>query len=581
MKTLLGKSCFRLLPRLGAAALLAAWLCCPAAAAGLEELRGSALNFGLPRLAAPAPLALPGEPQYVRSGALLPPEVTARLPELGIELNDLDLGRLEESYNFWRQAGPAVWAGVTGVEATPIELVFPNRYNVLIGHPRPPEGCLPFSERLPAERFCYRKDPYFGPGAGTGKLNGVPAVYINTFGVMDALGAQHYNDPDYKSNYLINLATLNHELLHAFQFREKALLPQEAHPSVGKDSYPYGDPELNALLGVEGRILADALRAGGEGEMRELALDYQAVRAERHSRLPAAARMAGRYMELIEGTAKYISYKVLYGAYPALTPLPGTLADPRFPGYGREDRFADALEPALLGLHSFKMAYMATYGYYSGAAVSGLLDKLSPGWKDGLFRSCSGFSCGLDTLLERTARPDNTPARVARALARYDEPRLRAESELELASLLAGNRKKIEDFKAAPGRRARLAFPGTPAADMQYVASGNGVAEYGGERLYTEGCNKVVYSAGEEHAVDFTVKNTALLNMRTAVLEVALPDSAPASPEIKADRVSQAGGETVYEGNVSFDNGVFKWSGGKLGVSEENGVTLLSFYPAE
>lgn len=568
---------------LGALAIcgLLAQLPAPCGAAGMEGLRASGNNFSLPALTRVRPYQLPDKPWAVEPGPLLPPEVAARVPELGIQLDDWDLWRLEENYNFWRKAGPALWPGVTGVEATPIQLVFPGRYNVLLGHQRPPADCLPFSDRLPKERFCYRKDAVFVHGAFMGDLNGEDTVSINTLGEMDSYGAQVMGAPGYRHDYLANAATQNHELFHAFQNRERKLLPQEAgYPRVSRLDYPDKNPGLNMLLGLEARILTGALDAGGPA-LRELMRDFMAVRAERYALLSPKARLIAGYMELIEGTAQYISYAVQLGVNPGLVPLPETISDPRFTGYAARDSISASLRPRLAQLHLHQSVRTCVFAYQSGAALALALDRLDPSWKSGLFRTCSGKSCSLDTLVGRLVEPDNTPARLARVKARYEAARLLAESEADLAELLAADKKLIEEFRALPGPRVRLAFPGTPPDDIAVVAPAK-LAEYGAERLYRDGCYGVQYAKGlEQYDVEILVKAPGLLDLRSMALELALPAGAPGVSGIKADSVRQSGGETVYEGNVSLDNGVFRWKGDKLAVAASDGGTLLSFYPAK
>lgn len=560
---------------------LSAQLPAPCGAAGMEGLRAAGNFFGLPKLVPAPAYQLPDKPWAVGPGPLLPPEVAARLPQLGIQLDDWDLWRLEENYNFWRKAGPALWPGVTGVEATPIQLVFPGRYDVLLGHPLPPADCLPFSDRLPKERFCYRKNTYYKYGAEMRALNGTDTVFVNTLGEMDKYGAQAMATPAYRHDYLANAATQNHELFHAFQNRERKLLPQEpGYPGIDRLDYPEKNPELNMLLGVEARILADALDAGGP-VLRELMRDFLAVRAERYALLPLKARLIAGYMELIEGTAQYVSYRAQFGVNPGLVPLPETLSDPRFVGYAARDSIAAVLKPRLAFLHRYQAVATCSFAYQSGAALALALDKLDPAWKQGLFSACSGKGCSLDTLVGRLAGPDNDPGRLARALARYDAPRLLAESEAELAELAAANKKLIEEFHALPGRRVRLAFPGALPVDIGVVAPAN-IAEYGSERLYRDGCYGVQYAGGlRQYDVEIRIKAPGLLDLRTMTLELPVPAPAADFSGIKADSVRQSGGETVYEGNVSFDNGVFSWKGDKLAVAERDGVTLLSFYPAK
>ncbi|MDD2805714.1 MAG: hypothetical protein PHV33_09175 [Elusimicrobiales bacterium] len=557
--------------------LLALSLAGVCSAGQMENLRVGGARFGYFNFGLDGAVRIPAPPKQ-RPAGLLPPEVAAKLPALGIKLEEEDLWRLQEIYNLWRQAGAGLWPGLQGLETTPLQFSFPHKYNILLGHPNPPADCLPFSDRLPAASFCYRKDAAFAFGGLAGPVNGIPTVSFNTLDAQDEYVNQLYPGNNYKADYLQTMATVSHELLHAFQYREKKFLPQESgYGGLSKVDYPYTDPELNMLVGLEGRILAAALDAGDAGGLAELARDFMAVRAERHSRLPPAMPVLGRYMELVEGTAQYISYKVQYGAHAAVTPLAETLLDPRFPGYAPKDTAAAALKARLGALHTYNYNKFATYTYQTGAALALLLDKLSPSWKKDIFRTCSGKGRGLDTLLEELITPDNSPARLDRAKARYGAPELLAAAEQDLAALLAENKRLIDAFRAAPGPRVLLAFPGA-AEDLTIYAPGS-MVEYAGERLYDKGCSAIEYqgAAGE---ITFARAVPVLLDKKNATVELALPAGLQGAPSITADSAVQSGSATVYAGNVAYDNGLFSWKGAKLGVTEIDGNTILTFYPA-
>lgn len=558
------------------AALFAAALQLPGLCLGgsMENMRAASSAFSLPALTKPVPYALPGKPA-VRPGALLPPEVAAKLPELGIKLDDWDLWRIEEIYNLWRQAGQTLWPGVTGVETTPILLVFPWKNDVLIGHPHPPADCLPFSSDLGADRFCYRKNVATHYSGEMKALNGVPTVMVFTLATLDERGAQQMNTPAYRHPYLSNSATYAHELFHAFQAREKTYLAQDPDATgVSKVDYPSGDPELNMLLGVEARVLADALYASGPA-LDELMRDFMAVRAERYSRLMPKARRAAGFFELIEGTAQYISYSISSGVQPGLKPLPETLFDPRFTGYNAQDSLGESISSTLKIIHRSQKVSSCAFAYHSGAAIAFALDKLDPGWKADLFRTVSGRGRSLDSLVAGLVKPDNSPERLARVKARYNAAALLAETEAELGAQLAENKKNIAAFKAMPGRRVRLVFPDTPADDVGLVAPA-ALAEYGAERLYLQGFYGVQY--GKRDELKAAISTPVLLDMISGTVELVLPGSAPAWPEIKAGRVYQSGIWTVYEEGVSVGGEIFGWSGERLEVSEKDGVLTLGFY---
>jgi hypothetical protein len=546
----------------------------------LEELRASANIFVNSRYFPPVYARIPA-PLPSRTTKIIPQEVTDKLPELGIKLEQNDLWRIEEIYNFWNQAGKEVWPGVTGLAATPIQFLFAEKYNILIGHPTPPADCLPFSERLPASKFCYQKDNLFIHGAISGPVNGVPTVSFNTMAAQEEYVAQLFPGSDYKADYMHNSATISHELFHAFQYREKEFLPAEAgYPPLSKIDYPYIDAELNMLLGLEGKILADALDETNVENLKRLMRDFMAVRGERHSLLPRFIPILGRYLELVEGTAQYVTFKVEYGAYPGLQPMPETLADPRFKGYRTTDAGTVVLKTTLSTLHTYNYSKFASYTYFTGAALGRVLDKLDPAWKTDLFRKCSGKGSGLDTILEQLVTPDNSAARLAQVKARYNAPELLAAAAKDLGALLEDNKKKIDAYRATQGRRFILLFPGTTASGLTIYAPGS-MVEYGSERLYDRGCSKIEYEkAGAGAEIKFSRAIPVLLDKSGPAVELIIPAGLQAAPEITADSVSRDGGSVVYQGNVSYQNGVFGWKGARLGVADRGGDTVLTFFPS-
>lgn len=518
----------------------------------------------------------------------MPPEAAAVFEKAGVRLTDADLYRVAEVYNYWRQRGESIWPGVD-MATVPVQFVFPEKLDVLIGHPSPPLDCVQEDIQLPAfgKTFCHRPDRTFLNGAMTGKVGNGLAVSFNTMDVFD----DYVNDYFLKNNikqekfakpYLQYLGELAHEMMHAHQAFEARHLPKKERgregPKLNKADYPYQDEENCLLLGLEGRILADLLEEESSLRAVDLWRDFLLVRSRRHRRLPKDIVNVERYMELSEGTAQYVGWSVQHGDNRGMVPLPETAADPRFPGYVSSGSLRGALLPLLKTLEDPKQGRMMPYVYWTGTGMAATLDKASPGWKRGLFRSASGLSSGLFDLLGASIKPaGEAKQRFAAIEARYGADELRRKVREALDKDLAENKSKLEKFFAAPGKRVSLVFHGLKPEEIMVVAPGM-LTEVGKLRVYEAGVNKILCRLGRrnETRMDFSKVLPVLLDRETGRLELALPEGDALS--IQAEKTSSKAGTTVYKGGVELKSPVFGWKGKKLVVSEEGGRATLTFF---
>ena len=223
----------------------------------------------------------------------MPPEAAAIFEKAGVTLTDADLYRAAEAYNFWQQKGENVWPGAD-MRAVPLQLVFPEKLDVIIGHPSPPADCVKENIKLPGldKTFCHRPDRTFYYGFAAGQENGVPMVSLNTMEVFDEyanalMKKQGLAEGKYAKTYREYQGSLVHELLHAYQYAEKNFLPKKEknarRPKLTKLDYPYQDEENCLLLGLEGRVLADIMDEKDPGRIAELWRDFMAARAARRA----------------------------------------------------------------------------------------------------------------------------------------------------------------------------------------------------------------------------------------------------------------------------------------------------------
>lgn len=518
--------------------------------------------------------------------AAMPPEAAAVFDKAGVTLTDADLYRIAEIYNFWDQKGGDIWPGMY-IATTPVQIIFPEKLDVLMGSPKPPEDCVKTDIALPGfgRTFCHRPDRKFLHGAATGREGGDLAVSVNTLDVFESYvngllqkqkpGAEKFSKP-----YLLYLGEIAHELTHAYQQYEARSLPESEMSGplkMTKVDYPYQDAEACLLLGYEGRLLADLLDETGPEKVRDLWRDFLAVRRSRRARLPGDLAAVERVMELREGTAQYVGWSVQHGKNDGVKPLPQLAADPRFAGYASSDTFRSTLKQQLGQLHRPGQSRWMLYVYTTGTALAYNLEKAAPGWKSGLFRRVGGIKSGLDDLAAGGVPPAGDDKKRLEAVgARYDAGAMRAAIKEDLDKDLADNKAKLDKFYAAPGRRVRFSFAGAKPEEV-LVLGPVLLTEYGKLRVFEAGANRVAYNLGEkdERSVTFAKALPVLIDRAIGRVELALPEGAEA--RIKAGKTEEKKGRKIYSGGVEYDNGVFSWKGERLEVAEKDGVTTLTF----
>jgi len=518
--------------------------------------------------------------------AAMPPEASAIFEKAGVSLTDTDLYRVAEIYNFWEQKGETIWPGMH-ISTTPIQFIFPEKLDVLIGSAKPPENCVKQEVKLPGfgKTFCHRPDRKFLHGAATGREGGDLAVSVNTMEVFDEYvngliqkqtpGAEKFEKP-----YLMYLGEVAHELTHAYQHYEARNLPAKEKTGplkMTKVDYPYQDGEACLLLGLEGRILSDIMDEENPGKVKELWRDFMAVRSERRGRLPGDLAQVENFMELSEGTAQYVGWSVQYGKNDEVKPLPQLAGDPRFGGYSSSDTLRVMLKQQLGTLELPVQSQWMRYVYTTGTALAYNLEKAVPGWKKGLFRKVSWSKTGLaDLLTANVKRSGSDKKRLEAVHSRYDAAKLKAGIKEALDKDLAGNKVKLDKFYAAPGKRVSFSFAGAKPEEVMVLGPVL-LTEYGKLRVFEAGATQVAHKLGEkdENSVHFAKALPLLIDRATGRLELALPDGA--APAVKAGKTVVKDGRTVYSGGVEYDNGIFKWKGEKLEVVEKDGITALTF----
>jgi len=317
--------------------------------------------------------------------------------------------------------GPSIWPGFRPDE-TPLVFVQPERGALLINWSGDlPEGFTPVDGMAGA---WWRSEAGRGAASTSVTLGGRAAAQV----VVDT-GASVAR--------LVGLAA--HEAFHVLQGAARA---EGRRFGTGENSflvtrYPVFEPENEAALALEGKLLAAALRARSDSAARDLARQFLAVRQARQRSLDPDLTAFEMQAELNEGLAEYAAVRMwrALSADPRHGERAGTEAD-------RALALLDDLtaEPRL----SIRLRYYAT-----GAALGLLLDRLDgPGWQARLMERNLSLQDGLGFA---TGYFEAEAALGARAAQSFDRSALGVVAERRVAELQAFRRAQMDSVLAAPG----------------------------------------------------------------------------------------------------------------------------------
>lgn len=298
----------------------------------------------------------------------------------------------------------AVWPGWNAAE-TPILFYLPGKQDLLINHPRPPDGFVPYTGAVPFPGgkidICSGRTMIDWDGQNTSrKIGGVDTLVVaDTLSNLRMRLVALMDDPRPGSEKLPRhdysplteepygqLAMIAHEAFHVFQ--------RKAAPGKGGDElalleYPVLSASNNVGFALEGAALREAIGADTREACREAAVRWLAVRLNRRTDVPESAVKYEDGIEFIEGLAKYVEYRlsrVIEGRTPgeAMKWIQG------FRGYGDlgffRERLLDEMVKQMRGEVNVNndphgTAPLRMRLYFSGMAAAVLLDRLSPGWK--------------------------------------------------------------------------------------------------------------------------------------------------------------------------------------------------------
>lgn len=355
----------------------------------------------------------------------------------------IDPRMIAEASEAWKiiavEANP-VWAG-WNASNTPLLFYLPGEQDVLINHPKPPEGFIPYSGplRFPGGRIAVKDGPTLleWDGQNTSmEVGGVATLVVadtlsnlrlQIGGLIEdprpaAEKAKELTFSRLSTDPYDQMAMMVHEAFHVFQ--------GTAAPDKGADEmlllkYPVLSIENNVGFAQEGAALSEALRARDEPGFRKAIARWIALRAERRAKLPKEAVEYEDGVEFLEGLAKYTEYRLLE-VLDGRTPGPDLWWVQGFRGFGglssQRTKLLDEMVQHMRGEASvnndpFGTAPLRMRLYYSGMALGAVLDRLRADWKRRILHP----EVSLTELVREEAGTSKAELEVALAEARADK----------------------------------------------------------------------------------------------------------------------------------------------------------------
>jgi len=503
---------------------------------------------------------------------------------------------IAEANEVWKLIGSPnnpVWPG-WDASATPLLFYLPGEQDVLINHPQPPQGFLPYDGpvQFPGWRIYVKNGPTLialdGQNTST-DVEGVRTLVVadtlsnlreHVFGLLadprpaqDKFQTLRYSD--LATDPYDQLAVVVHEAFHVYQDK---MAPDKGVDDMLLLYYPVLSVQNNIGFALEGSALADALRATDVAAFRHAALRWLALRKDRRSALSPKAVEYEDGVEFTEGLAKYAEYRlfqVLEGQRPG---LPMSWAQ-GFTGYAdlapqRElliERLVQNMSGAVnVNNDPYGTAPLRMRLYYSGMAMGVLLDRLSPGWHSRIFAP----EPSLTSVLEEALKP--SAAGLEQALAE-------AKSGTDYAELVRNKTKLADDGKAraeavvkeietGPGIGLIVDYSQLVAPKLGMGYTPFGITVVDSERtIFAQVPIKVIL--GKQGEVTQTVPAPLLRDTGRKLVRFRLPHGATRAEVEKGLQSITANGGTMADlvldlpgATIKADKAQIRWSGDDLTI---------------
>jgi hypothetical protein len=492
-------------------------------------------------------------------------------PPVMLRVDPLLIAEAGEVWGLIASTNNPIWPG-WDASGTPLLFYLPGEQDVLINHPRPPEGFLPYDGpvRFPGGRILLKNGPTFieWDGQNTSKdVEGIRTLVVadtlsnlrgQMYGLLqDARPAaekvQTLSFSDLAIDPYDQLAMVVHEAFHVFQEKQA---PDKGANEMLLLYYPVLSVQNNVGFAQEGSALAEALRATDAAALRRAAVRWLALRKDRRSILPQKALEYEDGAEFKEGLAKYTEYR-LFQVLEGRSPGPAMSWAQGFVGYAhlapQRERLIEKMVQNMSGAVNvnndpYGTAPLRMRLYYSGMAVGVMLDSLSPGWKSRIFSP----DTSLTSLVEEALKPSRTD---------LDQALKEARGDAAYASLVENKTRLAQGGKAhaeavlkeiegglGVGLIVDYSELGSPKLAMSFTPFGITVLD--GERtIFTQ--VPVMVGFGQEGEVAQKVPAPLLRDTRRRLVQFRLPQRATRAEVEKALGSTQTSGGTVA--NLALD----------------------------
>ena len=344
---------------------------------------------------------------------------------------NIDLTRIEETWNVLDQYANEIWPGWTGYADVPFLIDYPDGERMLVGHPNPPEGFKALKDRQIRGKNIYvdsRNEiplalhpPLLGGGGPIpfGSVNGTPVRTIHIqLASTEPDSALHGDSAVIDSGYRrTQTASENqiliyaHELYHCYQY------------TVYENGY--GNLQFNTdenyatYAEIEGRALERAYKETDPVRTKEYLKDFIVARDLKRRSMDSTEQLQESGEELMEGMATYVEMKILDLVKLNSTSTARSSGDPYFFGFADADSFLQEK----LRKHEYSFAHtMDSRGksYTFGALQGLLLDRIMPGWKTNFYRDAIMLDRLVANALRLSAADKSTIAEGLKPRYGYD-----------------------------------------------------------------------------------------------------------------------------------------------------------------
>lgn len=342
--------------------------------------------------------------------------LTLSIAQSQLTIDPLLVQQAAEIWNVIARKDNPIWPGWNATH-TPLLIYMPGKQDVLINHPKPPPGFVPYTGpvKFPGGRIFIKNGPtliqFDGQNTAT-DVNGVQTLVVaDTMSSrrqwLENFAAQAKGTSDLKStidsnlepNPLDSMLMFAHEAFHVFQH---SVAKDKAGNEMALVKYPSLSVDNNAGYNLEAAALREAIRAK---DPRPAAIRWLAIRQERRKALDPKLVAYEDGTEFNEGLAKYVEWKALE-VLKTRKPIPEMWLVQGFRGYEHsekeQDRLLNAMDSIMTGRTNinndpFGASPVRFRLYYSGMGVAALLDRLGMPWKKAILEDKAATLTSLAT----------------------------------------------------------------------------------------------------------------------------------------------------------------------------------------